>query len=143
MFEDLYVIRFADVLLMHSDELTGNADHEPGARPRAGLPAIGYLLEHCSRNAATNLPSRDSAFQDIRRWHIAETELNKQNNTTLKNLGVSTVMRDGKYAARYQATGGFWPIPPAQIVRRCTHAKSAGGHSGRALHHLEFRLSNL
>lgn len=54
-------------------------------------------------------------FQDIRRWHIAETELNKQNNTTLKNLGVSTVMRDGKYAARYQATGGFWPIPPAQI----------------------------
>lgn len=114
MFEDLYIIRFADVLLMHS-ELTGNADNMNRVRARAGLPAIGYSLEALQQERRHELAFEGQRFQDIRRWHIAETELNKQNNTTLKNLGVSTVMRDGKYAARYQATGGFWPIPPAQI----------------------------
>ena len=54
-------------------------------------------------------------------------------------------MRDGKYAARYQATGGFWPIPPAQIqLSDGVLTQSPGWDTPDARYdHLEFRLSNL
>lgn len=114
MFEDLYVIRFADVLLMHS-ELTGNADGMNRVRARAGLPAVGYSLETLQQERRHELAFEGQRFQDIRRWHIAEEALSEQNGTTLQNQGVSTVLRNGKYAERYQATKGFWPIPLKQI----------------------------
>ncbi len=114
MFEDLYVIRFADVLLMQS-ELTGDAKYMNMVRARAGLPAIGYSLEALQQERRHELAFEGQRYQDIRRWHIAEQALSEQNNTPMQNLGVETVMRDGKYAARYKATNGFWPIPLKQI----------------------------
>lgn len=114
MFEDLYVIRFADVLLMQS-ELTGDAKYMNMVRARAGLPAIGYSLEALQQERRHELAFEGQRYQDIRRWHIAEQALSEQNNSPMQNLGVETVMRDGKYAARYKATNGFWPIPLKQI----------------------------
>ena len=84
-------------------------------RARAGLPAIGYSLEALQQERRHELAFEGQRYQDIRRWHIAEQALSEQNNTPMQNLGVETVMRDGKYAARYKATNGFWPIPLKQI----------------------------
>ena len=114
MFEDLYVIRFADVLLMHS-ELTGNAEGMNKVRARAGLPAISYSLEALQNERRHELAFEGQRFQDLRRWHIAETALSAQNNNPMQNLGVNVVMRDGRYKERYTATKGFWPVPQTQI----------------------------
>ena len=114
MFEDFYVIRFADVLLMQS-ELTGDAKYMNEVRARAGLPAIGYSLEALQQERRHELAFEGQRYQDLRRWHIAETALATQNNTPIQNLGVQTVMRNGKYADRYKATNGFFPIPLKQI----------------------------
>jgi len=114
MFEDLYVIRFADVLLMHS-ELTGNAENMNRVRARVGLAPVSYSEENLRNERRHELAFEGQRFPDIRRWHIAEEALSEQNNTPLQNLGVSTVLRDGHYASRYQATQGFWPIPSTQI----------------------------
>lgn len=114
MFEDLYVIRFADVLLMQS-ELTGDAKYMNQVRARAGLPAIGYSLEALQQERRHELAFEGQRFQDIRRWHIAEAALSEQNGSKMKNLGVDVVMRNGKYSERYKETNGFWPIPLKQI----------------------------
>lgn len=114
MFEDLYVIRFADVLLMQS-ELTGTADGMNKVRARAGLPAISYSLEALQNERRHELAFEGQRYQDLRRWHIAETALSEQNNTPMQNLGVDVVMRDGHYKERYAATQGFWSIPQTQI----------------------------
>ena len=142
MFEDLYIIRFADVLLMHS-ELTGNADNMNRVRARAGLPAIGYSLEALQQERRHELAFEGQRFQDIRRWHIAETEQTEQYHA--KESGrkyrdarwqVCRTLSSHRRILAYSARAN-------SVVRRCTHAKSRLGHSGRALHHLEFRLSNL
>jgi hypothetical protein len=114
MFEDLYVIRFADVLLMQS-ELTGDAKYMNMVRARAGLPAIGYSLEALQQERRHELAFEGQRYADIRRWHIAEQALSEQNNSAMQNLGVETVMRNGKYSERYKATNGFFPIPLKQI----------------------------
>lgn len=114
LFEDLVVIRFADVLLMHS-ELTGTADGMNRVRARAGLPAIGYSLEALQNERRYELCFEGTRWSDIRRWHIAETALAEQNGATMYNMGKEVTMRDGKYVSRYQATQGFFPIPLAQI----------------------------
>jgi len=84
-------------------------------RARAGLPAIGYSLEVLQQERRHELAFEGQRYQDLRRWHIAETALATQNNTPIQNLGVQTVMRNGKYADRYKATNGFFPIPLKQI----------------------------
>lgn len=114
LFEDLIIIRFADVLLMHS-ELSQTADGMNRVRERAGLPALGYSLENIQKERRYELAFEGTRWSDIRRWHIAETALAKQNGATVNNLGQDVVMADGKYVSRYQATNGFFPIPLAQI----------------------------
>ena len=132
MFEDLYVIRFADVLLMQS-ELTGEAKYMNEVRARAGLPAIGYSLEALQQERRHELAFEGQRYQDLRRWHIAEMALTAQNNSPMQNLGVQTVMRDGKYAERYKATGGFFPLPLKQIqLSNGTLKQNAGWDSSDA-----------
>ena len=113
-FQDLIIIRFADVLLMHS-ELTGDATGMNRVRQRAGLPAVGYSLEALQRERRHELCFEGVRWMDIRRWHIAPEALSAQNGAAMNNVGRDVVMRDGRYAARYEATDGFFPIPLAQI----------------------------
>lgn len=113
-FQDLIIIRFADVLLMHS-ELTGDATGMNRVRQRAGLPAVGYSLETLQRERRYELCFEGVRWMDIRRWHIASEALSAQNGAEMTNAGRNVVMRDGRYAARYEATDGFFPIPLAQI----------------------------
>lgn len=114
LFEDLIIIRFADVLLMHS-ELTATADGMNRVRARAGLPEVAYSLERLQKERRYELAFEGTRWADIRRWHIAEEALAKQNGATVNNLGRDVVMTDGRYVSRYKATNGFFPIPLAQI----------------------------
>lgn len=113
-FQDLMIIRFADVLLMHS-ELTGDATSMNKVRARAGLDPVTYSLEALQRERRHELAFEGTRWGDIRRWHIAEQALTAQNGAAMNNAGRQTVMRDGRYAQRYQQTQGFFPIPLAQI----------------------------
>lgn len=113
-YQDLIIIRFADVLLMQS-ELTDNADGMNRVRHRVGLPDVGYSLENLQKERRHELALEGLRWSDIRRWHIAEQCLEKQNGATLDCAGKMRVMRNGRYADRYKATNGFFPLPLAQI----------------------------
>jgi len=114
--QDLNLIRFADVLLMHS-ELTGTADGMNKVRARVGLPAVAYSLDALKKERRHELAFEGLRWGDMRRWHEAETDLAKQVGVTIWNKGQKTSMKDqgAGYVARYKATRGFFPIPKTEI----------------------------
>ncbi|MDR1645849.1 MAG: RagB/SusD family nutrient uptake outer membrane protein [Tannerellaceae bacterium] len=114
---DLIVIRYADILLMHS-ELTETTAGINAIRARAGLPAIAsYSLAALQKERRYELAFEGLRWGDIRRWHIAEQVLPRKYGQPIWNRGVATVMKpqQGGLAARYQATQGFMPIPQSEI----------------------------
>jgi len=115
--QDLVVIRFADVLLMHA-ELKEDATNLNRVRSRAHLPAVGYSLEALKRERRWELAFEGQRYFDLMRWHDAATALAKQEGVAIKNKGIDTQMKGfgGGYKARYEATGGFWPIPSSEIT---------------------------
>ena len=118
--QDLVLIRFADVLLMHS-ELTGTANGINEVRKRAGLKEIGqYSIEALKRERRFELAFEGLRWYDLMRWGDAATALEKQGSAMVRNMGNDAVQMasyGGGWAARYAATGGFWPIPQTQITR--------------------------
>lgn len=115
---DLVLIRFADVLLMQS-ELKESVDGINKVRARAGLkPITTYSLEALQRERRWELAFEGTRWNDIRRWHIAAAALEKQTNTAVYYCGASghkNTAHNGGYAARYNATAGFFKIPESQI----------------------------
>lgn len=113
---DLNVIRFADVLLMHS-ELTQTADGINRVRARAKLPAVTYSETALRNERRWELAFEGTRWADIRRWGIAKDALSKQLGSDIWNRGVATIMKEqgAGYAARYEATQGFMPIPQTEI----------------------------
>ena len=113
---DLNIIRFADVLLMHS-ELTGTADGLNRVRERAGLPAVSYSETALRNERRWELAFEGTRWSDIRRWGIAKEALTDQLGSNIYNRGVATTMKDqgAGYATRYEATKGFMPIPQSEI----------------------------
>ena len=113
---DLNIIRFADVLLMHS-ELTGTADGLNRVRERAGLPDVSYSETALRNERRWELAFEGTRWSDIRRWGIAKEALADQLGSVIYNRGVATTMKDqgAGYAARYEATKGFMPIPQSEI----------------------------
>nr|WP_321453766.1 RagB/SusD family nutrient uptake outer membrane protein [uncultured Carboxylicivirga sp.] len=114
---DLMLIRFADVLLMHS-ELTQTADGINRVRERAGLDDISYSLDALKKERRYELAFEGRRYADIRRWGDAPDLLEKQLGQKLYESGKETVMKafGGGYKARYNATGGFFPIPESEIA---------------------------
>lgn len=115
-YQRLILIRFADVLLMHS-ELTATANGLNRVRARVGLPEVGYSLEAIQKERRWELAFEGLRWDDIRRWHIAPEALAKQLGGKIYNQGLQTVMKDqgDGYVARYNATQGFYKIPQEQI----------------------------
>ncbi len=113
---DLVLIRFADVLLMQS-ELKEDATGMNQVRSRAGLPATSYSLENIQRERRWELAFEGVRWNDIRRWHIAAKALEKQTNVNVYYCGAPGTNQShiGGYAARYNATAGFFKIPESQI----------------------------
>ncbi|RQP12273.1 MAG: RagB/SusD family nutrient uptake outer membrane protein [Parapedobacter sp.] len=115
--QDHVLIRFADVLLMHS-ELSENATSMNLVRSRAGLTPVAYSLEALKRERRWELAFEGLRYFDLMRWHDAADALAAQEGAAIKNKGVDTQMRGfgGGYRARYEATGGFWAIPQNEIA---------------------------
>lgn len=114
--QDLVLIRFADVLLMHS-ELSQTNTGINRVRARAGLEGVPYSLDALKRERRWELAFEGLRYFDIMRWGDAADRLAAQEGVSIKNRGVDAVMRGfgGGYRARYEATGGFWPIPSSQV----------------------------
>ncbi len=116
---DLVLLRFADVLLMQS-ELKKDVAGINKVRVRAGLPTIAAYSDAALRNERRwELNCEGVRWGDIRRWHIAETALAAQEGEPTYYKGAADINKTshngGGYAARYKATGGFFPIPQTQI----------------------------
>lgn len=118
--QDLVLIRFADVLLMHS-ELTETVTGINRVRERAGLSGIGtYSLEALKNERRFELAFEGLRWNDLRRWGDAAEAIGRQSEVMVRNLGNEAEMNasyGGGWTARYNATNGFFPIPETQIVR--------------------------
>ena len=110
-------MRFADVLLMHS-ELTQNADGMNQVRARVGLPAVAYSPENIQKERLHELAFEGVRWGDIRRWHIAEQVLANKYGVPMKNMGrktKQTPQSPGGIVKRYRDTNGFYPIPQREL----------------------------
>lgn len=114
--QDLVMMRYADVLLMHS-ELTETSDGMNRVRARAGLAPKEYSLDNLKKERRHELAFEGIRWFDLMRWGDVVSALNEQIGVTIINGGEETTMKEfgGGFAKRYEATGGFWPIPKAQI----------------------------
>lgn len=114
---DMVMIRFAEVLLMQS-ELHENADGMNKVRARAGLAPTSYSLDNILNERRWELAFEGVRWMDIRRTHRAQACLEKQQNQPVHNSGNETTNKaqNGGYAARYNATAGFFKIPETQVT---------------------------
>lgn len=127
-YQSMNLIRFSDCLLMLS-ELTEDAQYMNRVRARVGLPAVSYSLQNLQNERRWELAFEGLRWDDIRRWHIAETCLEKQTGVSIINAGVSTTntAQVGGYKARYQATNGFYKIPQEEVdLSNGTYKQNAG-----------------
>jgi SusD family. len=115
---DLILIRFADVLLMHS-ELKKDVAGINRVRARVGLdPVAGYSDAALRSERRFELALEGLRWGDIRRWGIAGDVLDKAYGIQMRNLGAITTFQPkspGGTKARYEATKGFFHIPLTQI----------------------------
>lgn len=114
--QDLIVIRFADVLLMAS-ELKKDVAPLNLVRERAGLePLAGYTEEALRQERRWELAFEGLRYYDLQRWGITAEALSKKNGVNIKNANVDAKKDVGNIAQRVKETGGFLPIPDAEIV---------------------------
>ena len=115
---DLVLIRYADVLLMHS-ELTETVTGINLVRKRAGLTELGaYSPDALKNERRWELAFEGRRWADIRRWNVAADLLEKQLGVKIYKSGAAATMIPfgGGYKARYAATGGFFPIPESEVA---------------------------
>lgn len=117
---DVIIIRFADVLLMHS-ELTETVDGINKVRERSHLAPLGaYSLEALKNERRYELAFEFQRWFDLLRWAgpslaSAGEALNKQSGFEIINESVVLTMPHYDFAARLQQTQGYWPIPQKEI----------------------------
>lgn len=109
--QDFYYLRFADVLLMHS-ELTETADGMNAVRARAGLEPVAYSLSALKLERAHELAFEGIRWFDLVRWGDVATSNNfYSSEITVNNSGV-----DQPYQVTYRPeTLGLEPIPESEI----------------------------
>ena len=66
-FEDFYLMRYADVLLMLT-ELTGEAQWMNMVQARAGVPQTPYSLKNVQNERRWEFALEGLRFNDLRRW---------------------------------------------------------------------------
>jgi len=128
-FEDYYLMRYADVLLMMS-ELTGQVSYMNQVQARAGVPlTTAYSLKALQDERRWEFALEGLRFNDMRRWSGADghSETSYAAKALQAQSGKSITVRGKKnsmnmahmtssWAKRYAATKGFLPKPQAQIT---------------------------
>ena len=117
---DQVLIRFADVLLMQS-ELKEDVTGINKVRARAGLsPISSYSLKALQDERRWEFACEGIRWNDIRRWHIASTVLDKQGGQDIYYCGSpaknEAANHNGGYSTRYKATAGFQKMPDTQVA---------------------------
>jgi len=124
MTQALIWLRFADVLLMHSELTDGKAIYNGksglnAVRARAGLADIAYSLDALKKERRFELCFEALRWNDLRRWGDVEDIVTNQEGNPILNQG-----KEGNYQwstkfpfmTRYQQTGGFFKIPESQVT---------------------------
>jgi len=128
-FEDYYLMRYADVLLMLS-ELTGDVQYMNQVQARAGVPlTTSYSLKALQDERRWEFALEGLRFNDMRRWSgidsgensYAAKALQAQNGKMIvcygqKGAKVPMGHMTCSWAKRYAETNGFLPKPQAQIT---------------------------
>ena len=127
-FEDFYLMRYADVLLMLT-ELTGEPSYMNQVQKRAGVKETPYSLKAVQDERRWEFAFEGLRFNDMRRWSgkeggtscyaakALEAQAGKQivvkgntaNKVSMKHMTCS-------WAERYAATDGFLSKPQSQIT---------------------------
>lgn len=115
--QDQVLLRFADILLMHS-ELTKTTNGINRVRERAKLsPVNGYTLDILKNERRFELAFEGIRYYDLLRWYgkNAGVEIDKnQNGVKVLNNRVETVI-NYNLTKRIQETGGFLQVPQSEI----------------------------
>jgi hypothetical protein len=121
--QSLVWLRFADVLLMHSELTDGKTIYNGksglnAVRQRAGLPDIGYTLENLKKERRYELCFEAIRWNDLRRWgEVSEIVKNQVGNAILNEQGKGTYKFTVDFMQRYNDTkGGFFKIPEDQVT---------------------------
>ncbi len=121
--QSLVWLRFADVLLMHSELTDGKTVYNGksglnAVRARAGLNDIAYSLDNLKKERRYELCFEALRWNDLRRWGDVEQKVKNQVGNKITNQGIP-----GEYAftndfmKRYSDTGGgFFKIPEDQVT---------------------------
>jgi len=115
---DLILIRFADVLLMHSELTETNAGMNR-VRARVGLPELPYSQTNLRNERRWELAFEGLRWGDIRRWGIAGDALDAIYGVAIHHYGQPTIQQPqspGGVKQRYEATKGFYNKPQREIV---------------------------
>lgn len=118
----IILMRFSDVLLMHS-ELTETSTGLNRVRSRVGLPPTEYSLENIKKERRYELALEIGIrYYDILRWygkeHLKEAgeELDRnQEGATMFHNGIPRKMEGMNLKQRLPETGGFFAIPQEQV----------------------------
>ena len=127
-FEDFYLMRYSDVLLMLT-ELTGDASYMNQVQKRAGVPETPYSLKAVQDERRWEFCFEGLRFNDMRRWSgkdggescYAAKALQAQKGKQVVCLGQKGAKRTMEHmtcswAKRYADTNGFVAKPQAQIT---------------------------
>jgi hypothetical protein len=127
-FEDFYLMRYSDVLLMLT-ELTGDASYMNQVQKRAGVPETPYSLKAVQNERRWEFCFEGLRFNDMRRWSgkdggescYAAKALQAQKGKQVVCLGQKGAKRTldhmtCSWAKRYADTNGFLAKPQAQIT---------------------------
>ena len=121
--QSLVWLRFADVLLMHSELSDGKVVYNGksglnAVRQRAKLPDIPYSLTNLKKERRYELCFEAIRWNDLRRWGDMQEKVKNQVGNNILNQGIT-----GQYAftndfmKRYTDTGGgFFKIPEDQVT---------------------------
>jgi len=106
--QDFIFMRFADVLLMHS-EITGTADGLNKVRARANQPAIAYSLDALKKERLHEFAFEGLHWFDLVRWGDVEAAFT--GSFPVRNSG-----SDATYTLKYRPeTKGLLPIPETEV----------------------------
>jgi len=125
-FEDFYLMRYSDVLLM-ATELTGKASYMNQVQARAGVPQTAYSLKAVQDERRWEFAFEGIRFNDMRRWSginsgessYAAKALQAQDGKQIAVKGPSRQPMHHmtcSWAKRYAATNGFLAKPQSQIT---------------------------
>ena len=126
-FEDYYLMRYADVLLMLT-ELTGDAQYMNQVQKRAGVPQTAYSLKAVQNERRWEFAFEGLRFNDMRRWtgkgcsnsEYAPNALQAQEGNLVVVRGdvgnkIQMHHMTCSWTERYKATDGFLAKPQYQI----------------------------